>query len=101
MLLGGAPLGGLVLQRFSLGVQCFFSLEWCGEPFSFLSGLCCWLKQGEQLRTVVARSGTTHAIDSMQDLAGGGDNGLPFRFVPCQEGFGEGTAMWVEAPRAQ
>jgi hypothetical protein len=33
----------------------------------------------------------------MQDLAGGGDNGLQFRFVPSQQAFVEGTEIRVEA----
>src|SRR5260370_41571359 len=33
----------------------------------------------------------------MQDLAGGGDNGLQFRFMPCQQAFVEGTEIRVEA----
>jgi len=44
---------GLVFQRFSLDVQCFFLFGVVRRTFLFLSGLCCRLKQWEQLRTVV------------------------------------------------
>ncbi len=42
--------------RFSIDVQCFFLFGVVRRTFLFLSGLCCRLKQWEQLRTVVARS---------------------------------------------